>query len=236
MPLNMKKGTKMQIIKPKVLIPTQQLDGAVIKRLERYARVCYKSEDSAGAFTDPCFLKNLITRGHESVIEHEKATVMFITDRGVSHELVRHRVGSYSQESTRYCNYSKGKYGSEITVIEPFFFKGKGAYQTWETACQNAEQSYLALINNNCTAQEARSVLPNSLKTEVVVTFNFREWRHFFRLRASSGSHPQMKQVAIPLLLQFREKLGVLFDDLEYDRSFPVEHYAEVVFTDELFR
>lgn len=225
----------MQIIKPKVLVPAQQLDEGVIKRLERYARVCYKSEDSAGAFNDPYFLKNLITRGHESVIEHEKVTVMFITDRGVSHELVRHRVGSYSQESTRYCNYGKGKYGSEITVIEPFFFKGKDSYRTWEAACRNAEQSYLALIGSNCTAQEARSVLPNSLKTEIVATFNFREWRHFFRLRASAASHPQMKQIAIPLLLRFCEKLGVLFDDLEYDRSFPEEHYAEVVYTDGLF-
>lgn len=226
----------MQIIKPKVLIPAHQLDEAVIKKLERYARVCYKSENSVGAFGDPNFLKNLITRGHESVIEHEKATVMFIADRGVSHELVRHRVGSYSQESTRYCNYSKGKYGTEITVIEPFFFKGKESYQTWESACRNAEQSYLALIDNNCTAQEARSVLPNSLKTEVVTTFNFREWRHFFSLRASAASHPQMRQIAIPLLLLFREKLGVLFEDLEYDRSFPAEYYAEIVMTDELFR
>ena len=226
----------MQIIRPKVLIPEEQLDTAVIKKLERYARVCYKSEDSAGAYSDQSFLKNLINRGHESVIEHEKITVMLITDRGVSHELVRHRVGSYSQESTRYCNYSRGKYGSEITVIEPFFFKGKEVYQTWETACRNAERSYLELIANNCTAQEARSVLPNSLKTEVVVTYNFREWRHFLRLRASTASHPQMKQIAIPLLLKFREELGVLFDDLEYDYSFPTEHYAEVVLTDELFR
>lgn len=226
----------MQIIKPKVLIPAGQLDERVIKKLERYARVCYKSEDSAGAFTDPNFLKSLVARGHESVIEHEKVTVMFITDRGVSHELVRHRVGSYSQESTRYCNYSKGKYGSEITVIEPFFFKGKAAYHTWETACRNAEQSYLELIANGCTAQEARSVLPNSLKTEVVVTYNFREWRHFLKLRAAAASHPQMKQIAIPLLLHFREQLGVLFDDLEYDTSFPVEYYAEIVLTDELFR
>lgn len=226
----------MRIVRPKVLIPKQQLDPGVIRKLERYARVCYKSEDSPGAFSDPSFLKNLISRGHESVIEHEKITVMFIVDRGVSHELVRHRVGSYSQESTRYCNYSKGKYGSEITVIEPFFFKGKEDYRIWEDACRNAEQSYLDLIANNCTAQEARSILPNSLKTEVVVTFNFREWRHFFRLRAAAASHPQMKQVAIPLLLQFREALGVLFDDLEYDRSFPAEHFAEVVLTDELFQ
>ena len=226
----------MQIIKPKVLVPAKQLDEAVVKKLERYARVCYKSEESAGAFSDPNFLKNLITKGHESVIEHEKATVMFITDRGVTHELVRHRIGSFSQESTRYCNYSKGKYGNEITVIEPFFFQGKKDYQIWEDACRNAEKSYLTLVGNNCTAQEARSVLPNSLKTEVAVTFNFREWRHFFQLRASAASHPQMRQIAIPLLLLFRKKLGVIFEDLEYDRTFPAEHYAEIVLTDELFR
>ncbi|NLY75245.1 MAG: FAD-dependent thymidylate synthase [Firmicutes bacterium] len=226
----------MKIIRPKVLIPAWQLERTVINRLERYARVCYKSEENEGAFSDPSFLKTLIARGHESVIEHEKVTALFVIDRGVSHELVRHRIGSYSQESTRYCNYSKGKYGAEITVIEPFFFQDRKAYQIWEAACRNAEQSYLALIAQGCTAQEARSVLPNSLKTEVAVTFNYREWRHFFRLRASAAAHPQMKQVAIPLLLLFQEKLNVLFEDLEYDRAFPAEHYAEIILTDELFR
>ena len=226
----------MKIIKPSYEILDVINPEQVMKKLELAGRVCYKSEDRIREGSAERFLRNIIKNGHESVIEHEKVTALFVIDRGVSHELVRHRIGSYSQESTRYCNYSKGKYGAEITVIEPFFFQDRKAYQIWEAACRNAEQSYLALIAQGCTAQEARSVLPNSLKTEVAVTFNYREWRHFFRLRASAAAHPQMKQVAIPLLLLFQEKLNVLFEDLEYDRAFPAEHYAEIILTDELFR
>ncbi|NLC08274.1 MAG: FAD-dependent thymidylate synthase [Syntrophomonadaceae bacterium] len=225
----------MIIRKPQVLIPESQLDAGIIRKLERYARVCYKSEDKIGEHNDN-FLKSIISRGHESVIEHEKVTVMFIVDRGITHEIVRHRIASYSQESTRYCNYSKDKFGNEITVIEPFFLIGKEeAFRYWEEACRTAEKCYLALLKNNCTPQEARSVLPNSLKTEIVVTYNLREWRHFFRLRCATPAHPQMKQVTIPLFLLFKEKLPLLFDDIEYDRDFPKQHYAEVVLTDDLF-
>jgi cysteinyl-tRNA synthetase len=154
---------------------------------------------------------------------------------GLDPAFLRHRIASYSQESTRYCNYSKEKFGNEITVIEPFFLAGKETFRYWEEACLTAEKCYLALLKNKCTPQEARSVLPNSLKTEIVVTYNLREWRHFFRLRCATPAHPQMKQVTIPLLLLFKEKLPLLFDDIEYDRDFPKEHYAEVVLTDDLF-
>jgi thymidylate synthase (FAD) len=227
----------MIIQKPRVLIPESQLDAGIIRKLERDARVCYKSEDKMGEYGEynDNFLKSIISRGHESVIEHEKVTVMFIVDRGITHEIVRHRIASYSQESTRYCNYSKEKFGNEITVIEPFFLAGKETFRYWEEACLTAEKCYLALLKNKCTPQEARSVLPNSLKTEIVVTYNLREWRHFFRLRCATPAHPQMKQVTIPLLLLFKEKLPLLFDDIEYDRDFPKEHYAEVVLTDDLF-
>ncbi|NPV27561.1 MAG: FAD-dependent thymidylate synthase [Firmicutes bacterium] len=225
----------MIIRQPQVLVPENQLDPRVITKLERYARVCYKSEDKMGPEFSPNFLKSIIKRGHESVIEHEKITALFIVDRGVSHEIVRHRLASYSQESTRYCNYSQDKFGNEITVIEPFFFVGTDGYAYWKEACQTAEKCYLALLENHYSPQEARAVLPNSLKTELVVTYNIREWRHFFLLRCSAAAHPQMRQVAIPLLLLFQKRLPILFDDIEYDRDFPQEHYADVKLTDELF-
>lgn len=227
----------MITIKPKVLVPQNALDTQILNKLERYARVCYKSEDKMSEQGNPGFLKSKIRMGHESIIEHEKATVMMIIDRGVSHELVRHRVGAaYSQESTRYCSYNKDKFGNEITVIEPYFFADRPeAYACWQEACSFAEQSYMTMINSGCSAQEARSILPNSLKTEIVVTYNLREWRHFFSLRCDAAAHPQMRQTAIPLLLYFKEKLPVLFADVDYDLSFPRQHYAEIEITDDLF-
>ncbi|MGI5912522.1 MAG: FAD-dependent thymidylate synthase [Syntrophomonadaceae bacterium] len=226
----------MIIQKPRVLVPEQALSQDILLRLERYSRVCYKSEARMEERGNPEFLKGLIKLGHESIIEHEKATVLFVIDRGISHEIVRHRIAAYSQESTRYCCYSQDKFGHEIAVIEPYFFlDDKIAYRQWQAACETAEKSYMALLGAGRSAQEARSVLPNSLKTEIVVTYNMREWRHFFRLRCDVAAHPQMRQVAIPLLLYFQEQMPSLFDNIEYDKSFPQEHYAQVVITDDLF-
>ncbi|MGI6452839.1 MAG: FAD-dependent thymidylate synthase [Syntrophomonadaceae bacterium] len=223
--------------KPMVMVPESELDRKKIEKIERYARVCYKSEEKmAKGVPNTPFLHSILSRGHESVIEHEKISVLFIIDRGISHEMVRHRIAAYSQESTRYCNYSKDKFGGEITVIEPFFFeKNTEAYGCWEEACLAAEKNYLKLLDQGFSAQQARSVLPNSLKTEIVVTYNMREWRHFFRLRSDAAAHPQMRQVAIPLLLTFQERFPEIFGDLAYDRSFPREHYAEIIMTDDLF-
>ena len=225
----------MIISQPKVYVPDNELQNEVIRKLERYARVCYKSEEKMEKSNSSSFLSSIINKGHESIIEHEKATVMFIVDRGISHEIVRHRLAAYSQESTRYCNYSSDKFSNEISVIEPFFFIGKPSYDIWKLACLTAEKSYMDMLNNNNSPQEARSVLPNSLKTEIVVTYNYREWRHFFKLRCSPAAHPQMRQVAIPLLLLFQERLPVLFDDIKYDTAFPQINYAEIIITDELF-
>jgi len=226
----------MIIQKPRVLVPQKALGEDILLRLERYARVCYKSEDKMAAQGNPDFLKSKLTLGHESIIEHEKATVMFIIDRGISHEIVRHRIAAYSQESTRYCRYSQDKFGNEIAVIEPYFFlEDDVAYRHWEEACLGAEKSYMALLKAGRSAQEARSVLPNSLKTEIVVTYNMREWRHFFRLRCDAAAHPQMRQVAIPLLLYFQKQLPSLYSDIEYDQSFPEKYYAEIEITDDIF-
>ena len=219
----------MKIIKPFVEIPIGELDQKKVQAIERYGRICYKSEDLITPDSAEKFVTGIIKSGHESVIEHEKATVVITCDRGVTHEIVRHRIGSYSQESTRYCNYGKEKFGQEITVIKPYFFDYRGfENQAWYDACLEAESKYMKLLDYDATPQEARSVLPNSLKTEIVVTFNMREWRHFFKLRCSSKAHPQMRQVAIPLLLKFQECLPALFGDVDYDRSFPAEHYAEI--------
>lgn len=152
--------------------------------------------------------------GHEAVLEHFNITAKFICDRGVSHEIVRHRLASYCQESTRYCNYSKDGFGGEITVIRPnFLVEGSEGWQYWKEACQTAERRYFELLNWGCSPQEARAVLPNSLKTEVVMTANLREWRHFFKLRTASAAHPQMQEVAKMLLKQMREMVPGVFDD-----------------------
>ncbi|MCL2342315.1 MAG: FAD-dependent thymidylate synthase [Firmicutes bacterium] len=222
----------MKIIRPHITLDEAELAPAKLKNIERAARLCYKSESRMGDAASEQFLRNIIKAGHESVIEHEKATVCFVVDRGVSHEIVRHRIGSYSQESTRYCNYAGDKFGNEITVIEPFFYgRDEALYAVWERACLEAERSYLALLEGSAP-EAARSVLPNSLKTELAVTYDMREWRHFFRLRCAQRAHPQMQQVAIPLLLKFREYLPPLFDDIAYNEAFPPEFYgATLIFS-----
>lgn len=142
-------------------------------------------------------------------------SVKFICDRGVSHEIVRHRLASYCQESTRYCNYAKEDFQSEITVIMPCYLdKSAAGYRIWERSCKNAETAYFDLLDFGCTPQEARAVLPNSLKTEIVMTANLREWRHFLKLRTSPAAHPQIREVAIPLLNEFKVLIPVMFDDI----------------------
>ena len=185
------------------------------KLIERAGRICWKSEERIEEGSDTKFIEMIKGVNHESVLEHGTISVLFSTDRGVTHELVRHRICSFSQSSTRYCNYSKGKFGGEITVIEPFFFdKDSVQYATWKNSCEEAEFSYLALINAGAKAQEARSVLPNSLKTEIVVTCNVREWRKIFELRTSNAAHPQIRQIMCPLLGLFRKNWNVLFNDV----------------------
>ena len=205
----------MKIINADVQFITP-VDGAVIlKRLEECGRVCYKSEDKITEGSAEKFIAGIIKRGHEAVLEHCSFTVKFICDRGVSHEIVRHRLAAYCQESTRYCNYSKEGFGSEITVIRPcFLHPNTDGWNLWEEGCLAAEQAYLNLLNYGCTAQEARSVLPNSLKTDVVMTADIREWRHFLKLRCSKAAHPQMREVALKLLDMVHAKIPVLFDDI----------------------
>lgn len=217
----------MRIIEPYVEIVKDNFD-SLLRKIEWCGRKCYKSEHLISADSAPGFVDRILHRGHESVIEHSVITAGFIVDRGVSHEIVRHRIAAYSQESTRYCNYSREQFGNEITVIRPFFFEEHGNMLFWESSCEQAEEVYFYLLANGATPQEARSVLPNSLKTDIAVTYNLREWKHFFTLRCSQAAHPQMRQVAIPLLKYFKNKLPVVFGDIPYDESFPEEFEAKV--------
>ncbi len=204
----------MKIIEPSIEILTPVAPdsvAAMMARLERAGRVCYKSEDKITADSAAKFVRGLIARGHLSVIEHEILSVRIVCDRGVSHELVRHRLASYSQESTRYVNYK-----SDITVIRPCFFKENTMeYKYWTSAMFAAQHGYSMLITNGASPQEARCVLPNSLKTEIVMTANLRQWRHILAQRTAAGAHPQMRQIAKMILAEFTEILPDVFGGLE---------------------
>lgn len=214
----------MNIINAGYEILRPHMDGpearnAIYQLIEQAGRTCYKSESSITPESAAAFVQKIVKNHHEAMLEHASMTVKFIVDRGVSHELVRHRLASFAQESTRYCNYSKDKFDGEVTFIRPFFFeRGSTEYSCWEDMCQHAENVYLAMLQMNRTPQEARSVLPNSLKTEVIMTANMREWRHFFRLRAAGETgapHPQMAEVAVPLLREVQAYMPELFGDIK---------------------
>lgn len=192
------------------------IDGQeILNKIERCGRVCYKSESKIEEGSAAKFVAAIIKQGHETVLEHASVTVKFVVDRGVSHEIVRHRIASYCQESQRYCNYSKDDFSSEITFIIPEYIEYKSsAWNMWKTAMSEAENSYFELLNYGLTPQEARAVLPNSTKTELIMTANLREWRTFFKLRCDKAAHPQMREVTIPLLKDFQELIPVVFDDI----------------------
>jgi thymidylate synthase (FAD) len=216
----------------------------VLALLEQAARVCYKSEDKIhsgamcprdledhsdcdvcrGAHEEPssyAMVRKIIGSGHHSVIEHATISVRFICNRGVTHELVRHRLASYSQESTRYCNYRKGKFGGELTIIEPSYRPALHAPEgvpatkrdVWERALRSIELAYLSLIEMGEKPQQARDILPIGLKTEIVCTANLREWRHIFALRCSPRAHPQIRELMVPLREELQRRIPLVFDD-----------------------
>ena len=207
----------MRLIAPFSIIE-DKIDGLyMLRNIERYGRTCYKSEDLITDTSSQEFVRRIVHNGHESVLEHEKISVRILCDRGVSHEIVRHRIASYSQESTRYCNYCKDKFGNELTFIIPFFWNDdnhKKELEIWTQEMQSIENAYFKLIELGAKPEEARSILPNSLKTEIIVTMNLREWRHFFRVRTSERAHPQMREISVPLLEEFRRRVPVVFDDI----------------------
>lgn len=191
-----------------------------LKKIERAARTCYKSEDkiTKDGSSARKMVAGLIKSGHEAMLEHGCLTVRFVCDRGVSHELVRHRMASFAQESTRYCNYSKDKFGNELTFVMPTLYKNDfmddEAWNCWVETMKKCEESYMKLIGMGVSPQMARSVLPNSLKTEVIVTANWREWRHILSLRCAPDAHPDIRCLMIDLLEELHDKIPVLFDDI----------------------
>lgn len=189
--------------------------------IERAARVCYRSEGliEEQGVSAKRLISRLIKSGHEAMLEHSMLSVEFTCDRAIANELERHRLAAFAQESTRYCNYNAEKFGSEITCIPPISFEeGSLAYNSWLSACDVAEKVYLSMIKSGVARpQDARSVLPLSLATKVVVTANYREWRHIFKLRTAKDAHPDMRALMIPLLKELKERLPVIFDDIEVE-------------------
>ncbi len=201
----------MKIVQPSVELLFVTPDSAQL--IEAAGRICYKSEDKITGDSADKFVKMIRKRGHESVIEHASATFRIVTDRGISHEIVRHRIASYSQESTRYCNYGKEKFSNEITVCKP---SGLTNHQEdcWILSCEEAEVSYFAMLDEGAKPQQARSVLPTCLKTEIVMTANFREWCHFIRLRAAKAAHPDIQPLAREIHRVLAGHCPPVFDDL----------------------
>ena len=226
----------MQLVKPSHEILF--ISPKPLEMIEAAGRTCYKSEDKITEGSAEKFVKMVTKRGHHSVIEHANMTVRFICDLGVTHEIVRHRLAAYSQESTRYCNYK----GGVTFIIPPWMGLEEGewdyvegvvlpikkglkndeacmlydrpAYQWFLGALVDCENAYTLLLRNGWSPQQARSVLPNSLKTEIIMTANLREVMHILNLRCSKAAHPQMRELMLPLLAELHSKVPVLFDDL----------------------
>jgi len=212
----------MKIVKPGFRIANYVSTDAFLElcHIENVARTCYQSHDNFENDTAEWFIHRLIERGHESMLEHSYLSVIFTVDRAVANELVRHRIASFAQESTRYCNYSKEKFGEEIAVIMPYMLEeGTAAYNAWYFACEMAEQGYMTMLRNGCTPEIARSVLPLCTKTDIVVSTNYREWRHIFKLRTAKNAHPQLKEVLVPLLEELCNTIPIVFYDIWKDYS-----------------
>ena len=193
--------------------------GWELKYLESIARTCYKSDGKTSSDLSSAvkLIKNLIERGHEAMLEHLSLSVKFICDRAVSHELVRHRMASFAQESQRYCNYSKDQFDNNVTFIQPWWMDEEDdvGYETWKRACLRAESAYFELLDFGYPPEKARMVLPNCTKTEIVVTANYREWRHILKLRCANDAHPDMRHLMRGLLTELKASLPVIFDDIK---------------------
>jgi flavin-dependent thymidylate synthase len=240
----------ISIVKPKIQI--EEFDPEyIVRKIERAARTCYKTEgskspvgqlldrrllkttDRAGFWTEyrglpsllpdedepygninAKLLKTVLANVHSSVLEHCTISVVMLTNRGMTHELVRHRIGcAYSQESSRYCNYGKDKFDNKVTMLKPYFYKDKERYNIWKRNVELSAKGYFELLKV-ATTEEARELLPNSTKTEITVTYNVNAWRHFFNLRASQKAHPEIRRIAMVLLTEFASRMPVLFGDI----------------------
>ncbi|MBQ2884985.1 MAG: FAD-dependent thymidylate synthase [Alphaproteobacteria bacterium] len=216
----------MKLIEPSIEV--QSFNGEqIMKNIEQACRTCYRSEDKISNESYKTLLKNCITRGHESVMEHEKITVRMVCDIGVYKDLTRHRIASFSIESTRYCNYGKDKFDNEIKFIKPCNIdEDSDLYAFWEHTMRRIEMNYLHMAEHGATPDQMRMILPHSTAAEVCMTANIREWRHILDLRTKKMTHPSIRQILIPLLLLFKTEMPELFGDIEYDTDFEKEKYA----------
>ena len=188
-----------------------------LKIIEIAGRTCYKSEDKITDESAKIFTKTVMNRGHTSVIEHVSVSVKFYTNRGVSHELVRHRHCAFSQESTRYVNYKS----QDIQYIEPVWWdeSTEQQRQLWTMMMAQNEINYKLLLECKWSPEKARDVLTNALKTEIVVTASVREWLAIFDLRCSKAAHPQIRELMLDCLKRFKKEFPVIFDDV-YEKYF----------------
>lgn len=210
----------MKIIEPKIEV--EKFDGKeIMKRIERACRTCYRSEGSITEESYKTLLKNCITRGHESVLEHEKITIRMTCDLGVYKDLTRHRIASFSVESTRYCNYGKDKFDNELKFIRPCNIEEDSSlYESWHDTMEKIEKNYLDMSNEGAKADQLRMLLPHSIAAEVTMTANIREWKHILSLRTTNHAHPAIQQLLIPLLLLFKKEMPEIFDDVQYNENF----------------
>jgi len=218
----------MEIVKP--WIEVEKYDAKKInKNIERACRTCYRSENLITEDSYKKLLTNCITRGHESILEHEKVTVRIQCDIGFYKDITRHRAGTaFSIESTRYCNYGKDKFNKNIKFIEPVFITDENNYNIWKRTMEEIEKNYLEMSNNGATADELRMLLPHSTAAEITMTCNMREWKHIFELRCAKMAHPSIRQILIPLLLKFKKDFPEIFENISYDENMPTEWYAEL--------
>lgn len=225
----------MKVIEP--WIEVEPFDGTkIMKKLERACRTCYRSEGSITEDSYKKLLTNCINRGHESILEHEKVTIRMCVDVGCYKDLTRHRFGSFSIESTRYCCYDKDKFGNEINFIKPIFLRTESTgtieifqkEDLWKECMRDIEKTYMKMRELGATPDECRMILPHSTAAEVTMTANIREWKHIFELRCSNRAHPSIQQVLIPLLLHFKKQMPEIFDKVPYNEKFPKQKYAKL--------
>ena len=210
----------VKIVNPSVELITPLNGEEILKHIELCARNCYKSEDKITADSARKMVKKLLEMGHEAMIEHYNITVKLTTDVGAYKDLTRHRHASFAIESTRFCNYSKGKYGNELTFIKPCHIpEGSELYNLWYQTMEMIEKQYLAMSAAGAAVDQLRMLLPHSTKADVIMTANLREWRHIFKLRCAPAAHPTVQQVMKMLLSKFKKELPVFFDDINYNNE-----------------
>ena len=204
----------MNIVQPyaKLMdVPDLEAGVRLLKKIEWCGRISHRSEEAQTEDSWRRFIETVVLgHGDWSIVEHASATVDMLVDRGITHEVVRHRLFSFTQESTRFVNYEKKMPPSFIMPTD-----GLGDYDAWRDAIDQAETSYKRMLHDGASPQTARSVFPNALASRIIITGNLRNWRHFFIMRVTKEAHPQMRQVTIPLLAEFKAKIPIIFDDIE---------------------